>query len=192
MKGSGTIIMIRDLHEIQGKSVSQIAAELNLSRNMVRKFLRGDVSPDKRTGSKRGSKLDPCRQKIEALIQEGIYNSVVIFERLVEIGYDGKRSILKDYLKPLNSAAIVQHTYKACMGVMSLSNKHSAVRLERAAKLACQRSKSPTYRMVKDILIKEEDLAPAPILEEAERPPSGLRGHRRGAAYYGGGRHAES
>lgn len=92
----------------------------------------------------------------------------------------------------LNSAAIVQHTYKACMGVMSLSNKHSAVRLERAAKLACQRNKSPTYRMVKDILIKEEDLAPAPILEEAERPPSGLRGHRRGAAYYGGGRHAES
>ena len=86
MKGSGTIIMIRDLHEIQGKSISQIATELNLSRNTVRKFLRGEVSPDKRIGSKRGSKLDPFQPKIEAFIQEGIYNSVVIFDRLVEIG----------------------------------------------------------------------------------------------------------
>lgn len=106
MKGSGAIIMIRDLHEIQGKSISQIATELNLSRNTVRKFLRGEVSPDKRIGSKRGSKLDPFQPKIEALIQEGIYNSVVIFDRLVEIGYDGKLSILKDYLKPLRPATI--------------------------------------------------------------------------------------
>ena len=92
----------------------------------------------------------------------------------------------------LQSAAIVQHTYKACLGVMSLSRKHSAVRLERACRLALTRSKTPTYRMVKDILIQEEDLTTAPASADAERPLSGPRGHRRGSAYYGGGSHAKS
>ena len=35
MKGSDTIIMIRDLHEIQGKSISRIAAELIISEVII-------------------------------------------------------------------------------------------------------------------------------------------------------------
>jgi hypothetical protein len=35
MKGSDTIIMIRDLHEIQGKSISRIAAELIMSEVFI-------------------------------------------------------------------------------------------------------------------------------------------------------------
>ena len=92
----------------------------------------------------------------------------------------------------LQSAAIVQHTYKACLGVMSLARNHSASRLERACRLALKHSNSPTYRMVKDILTREEDLSVAPGSEDAVRSPSWPRGHRRGSAYYGGGSHAES
>lgn len=91
----------------------------------------------------------------------------------------------------LQSTPVVQQTYKACMGVMSLAQKHSAARLERAAKLALNRSKAPTYRMVKEILVKEEDLA-APAAAKPEPSPARPRGHRRGAAYFGGGSHAES
>ena len=78
------------------------------------------------------------------------------------------------------------------MGLMSLARKHTAARLEKACKLACQRSKTPTYRMVKDVLAKEEDLAATSSPTDPERPLSGPKGHQRGAAYYGGDRHAES
>jgi hypothetical protein len=92
----------------------------------------------------------------------------------------------------LDSSPIIQQTFKACLGVMSMAKKHSAVQLEKACKIACQRSKTPTYRMVKDILAKEEDLASVPLHTQADRPPSVMRGHQRGASYYGGGRHVES
>ena len=92
----------------------------------------------------------------------------------------------------LDSSPIVQQTFKACLGVMSMAKKHSAVRLERACRLACQRSRAPTYRMVKDILSKEEDLAAVPLPTLTESQPTVIRGHQRGASYFGGGRHVES
>lgn len=52
MKGSGTIIMVRNLHELQGENISAIAREAGICRNTVKKYLRGDVMPDKRIGTK--------------------------------------------------------------------------------------------------------------------------------------------
>lgn len=101
MKGSGTTIMVRELHEIQGKSISEIARELGMSRATVRKYLKEGQIPDKRLGGKRGSKLDSYKPYIQELMDCGIYNSVVILERLEEKGFTGKLSILKEYLQPL-------------------------------------------------------------------------------------------
>ncbi|PKK40393.1 Mobile element protein [Clostridiaceae bacterium JG1575] len=106
MKGSGTSIMARDLHEIQGKSISEIARTQNMSRNTVKKYLKEDVKQDKRVGSKRKSKLDSFKDLIQNLMDKGIYNSVVIFNRLLEKGFDGKISIIKDYLKPLRPPTV--------------------------------------------------------------------------------------
>lgn len=91
----------------------------------------------------------------------------------------------------LDSSPVIQQTYKACLGIMSLANKYSAARLKKACELACKRSKSPTYRMVKDILLKEEDMQRPSVLTKTDNRPSAPRGHQRGAAYFGGGRHAE-
>ena len=44
MKGSGTTIMLRELHEMQGKSISEIARELGMSRSTVRKCQRPEVA----------------------------------------------------------------------------------------------------------------------------------------------------
>lgn len=101
MKGSGTPIMVRELHEMQGKSISAIARELGMSRATVRKYLKEGRVPDKRIGSKRGSKLDPYKPYIQELMDGGIYNAVVILDRIIEKGYAGKISILKEYLQPL-------------------------------------------------------------------------------------------
>jgi transposase len=101
MKGSGTIIMVRNLHEMQGLSISAIARKEGISRNTVKKYLKEDVNPDRRIGTKRPSKLDPYKDMVKELMEKGIYNSVVVFERIAEKGYMGKISILKEYMQPL-------------------------------------------------------------------------------------------
>lgn len=108
MKGSGITIMVRELHEMQGKSISEIARELGMSRATVRKYLKQGHVPDKRIGSKRGSKLDPYKPFIQELMEMGIYNSVVILDRIQEKGFDGKLSILKEYLHPLRPVQVTE------------------------------------------------------------------------------------
>jgi transposase len=106
MKESGTAIMVRDQVKLQDKSISQVAREMNMSRNTVKKYLKEGEKEDRRKGTKRGSKLDAYKDDIEELMSLGIYNAVVIYERIVEKGFDGKITILKDYLKPLRPVTI--------------------------------------------------------------------------------------
>lgn len=101
MKESGTAIMVRDQVKLQDKSISQVAREMNMSRNTVKKYLKEGEQEDRRKGTKRGSKLDAYKDEIKELMSLGIYNAVVIYERIAEKGFDGKITILKDYLKPL-------------------------------------------------------------------------------------------
>lgn len=72
-----------------------------MSRATVRKYLKEGHVPDKRIGSKRGSKLDPYKPYIQELMDSGIYNAVVILDRIIEKGFTGKLSILKEYIQPL-------------------------------------------------------------------------------------------
>ena len=53
--------MIRNMSE-NGMSIKSIARELSLLGNSVRKYLR--LEPKNRQNRKRGSKLDPYREKI--------------------------------------------------------------------------------------------------------------------------------
>lgn len=112
MKGSGTTIMVRKMFEEQGKSISEIARELNMSRNTIRKYLREDPKPDKRIGTKRASKLDPYKERIHELMNQGIYNATVIYDRILAEGYTGKLSILKAYISPLRPPIAVKGEVK--------------------------------------------------------------------------------
>lgn len=51
-------------------------------------------------GRTRPSKLEPCKDAINSMMEQGILNCVVIFERLKEMGYTGGITIIKDYVKP--------------------------------------------------------------------------------------------
>lgn len=89
---------INNLHEQQGLSVSQIAREVSLNRATVTHWLAQDKwRPDK--PSNRPSKLAPFRGYIEYYLSEDPRVSAVsVHQRLMKLGFDGKLSIVRDYL----------------------------------------------------------------------------------------------
>ncbi|ABB14982.1 IS21-like element ISChy4 family transposase [Carboxydothermus hydrogenoformans] len=98
MLGSGSIIMLHEL-QARGKSIRAIARETGHSRNTVRKYLRAEGIPERKPRPKRGSKLDPYKDTIQELMNLGIFNCEVIYERIKEEGYTGGRTILRDYVR---------------------------------------------------------------------------------------------
>ncbi len=89
------------LHELRasGKSIRAIARETGLSRNTVRKYLRADGIPEHKARPKRPSKLDPFKPKLQEWMSEGIYNCVVLLERLRELGYEGGMTTPRVYVR---------------------------------------------------------------------------------------------
>lgn len=106
MKERGTFIMLQEMHLVQGKTVSEIARETGMSRNTVRKYLIQGEQPHRLKGRTRGSKLDPFKPYIQELLDQGVYNASVIFDRIVNRGFDGGITILKDYLVPLRPPSV--------------------------------------------------------------------------------------
>jgi transposase len=91
-------LMIKTLHQ-HGAYQKDIAAELGVHPKTVSRALkRGSAPTPKR--KKRGSKLDPYKPKIDKLLQEGVWNAVVILREIQEDGYDGGITILRDYIQP--------------------------------------------------------------------------------------------
>lgn len=86
----------------------------------------------------------------------------------------------------LDRAIIEQQAYRSCFGVLNLKEKYGAQRLERASGLILERTSSPTYQQLKNILEKEQnELTKTPKPIEAKRQPTN-RGFQRGANYFGG------
>ena len=104
MLRSQTVNTIHDLNT-QGKSVQEIAQELDISRTTVRKYLKHPEAVIPKPRPPRPSKLDPFKEQITKWVMEDhCTNCEVIFERLQKLGYTGRISILKEYVQPLRLA----------------------------------------------------------------------------------------
>lgn len=103
MLRSGQVNTIREL-VVQGKPVRAIARELGVSRNTVRRYARGVPMGGSRTA--RPSKLDPFKERIQQWVREDhLYNCETMLPRLQALGYRGRISILKDFVRPLRPPA---------------------------------------------------------------------------------------
>jgi len=84
----------------QGKSIREIARILDVSRNTVRRYLRGEGLP-RYTREARPSKLDPYKhyigERVKAAAPDWIPATVLLRE-MRALGYLGGYSILKDHL----------------------------------------------------------------------------------------------
>ena len=102
--------MIRDMKN-KGMSNREIAMDLSISRNTVSKLLRTTRLTDHRK-RKRGSKLDPYRDRIRELINQHDLSSVRILEEIRKIGYNGGYTILKEYCRELRKDRRIQALYR--------------------------------------------------------------------------------
>jgi transposase len=76
-----------------------IAAELGVHPKTVSRALKRDGPPVGKR-QQRGSKLDPYKEQIDQLLAEGVWNAMVILREIEARGYDGGRTILREYIAP--------------------------------------------------------------------------------------------
>jgi orotate phosphoribosyltransferase-like protein len=97
MKGVDTIAKVRREFHQRGRTMKEIARELHVSRNTVRKILRTDVTEfSYERGTQRKPKIDPWRDDLDRLLSSNIGKSrreqltlIRIFEELRGLGYSG-------------------------------------------------------------------------------------------------------
>jgi hypothetical protein len=82
----------------------------------------------------------------------------------------------------LASKRVEQQTYKSCMGLLKMAEKHSAERLETACLKALGYTASPSYKIIKNILMTGGNKS-EPGKTNATTNKHGIT---RGAGYYGG------
>jgi len=91
--------MIRDLKS-RGLSIKQISNEVCVDRKTVSKWLSIKAIPTYKRNKKQNSKLDPYKNYILHRMNEGCVNSMVLFDEIVAKDYEGKHTILREFMKP--------------------------------------------------------------------------------------------
>lgn len=97
MLRSESVTMIRE-KALEGKTAYQISKELSISKNTAKKYISLG-STEKPKYPERGSKLDPYKADLDQLMDEGIFNCVVLLERIQDKGYTGKITLVRDYVQ---------------------------------------------------------------------------------------------
>jgi len=108
MVGAEAALEIRVLHR-HGKGVREIARELGLSRNTVRRYVRDGEAVRYKPRAKRATKLDPFKayvaRRLASAAPEVIPASVLLGE-LRERGYAGGYTMLKVFVASLRPVAV--------------------------------------------------------------------------------------
>lgn len=103
--------MIRELKQ-KGWTISAIARETGFDRKTIRKYLEAETTPQSKKRIKRGSKLDPYKAYLLERIKEGTTNCAVLMEEIRAKGYEGKSTILRDFVQPYREAPKKQATVR--------------------------------------------------------------------------------
>ena len=103
--------MIRELKQ-KGWTISAIARETGFDRKTVRKHLNADTIPVSKKRTPRESKLDPYKSYLLERINEGTTNCVVLIEEICAMGYEGKSTILREFVQPYREAPKKQATVR--------------------------------------------------------------------------------
>lgn len=93
-----TWCQIRDHRGRQQLTVTQTAQALGLDPRTVAYWSDAEYRPRAHTAARRASKLDPFKGQIVRWLDSHPYSAQQILQRLRELGFDGRRSIVQDYV----------------------------------------------------------------------------------------------
>jgi transposase len=99
MVKSEEFFVIRDLKS-KGMNITRIAQELDLDRKTVSKWLKSDHLPAYRKKAPCKSKLDDYKNYIIERMNEGCVNAMILIDEIKVMGYQGRMTILRDFMKP--------------------------------------------------------------------------------------------
>jgi transposase len=103
---------IRRMREVDGVSIREIAKRTGHDRNTVRRALRRDGAP-RYQRPPRPSKLDPFKDEIHRLLGEDPrLPGKRVRELLAELGFEGGKTILDDYLREVRPLFEPRRTYQ--------------------------------------------------------------------------------
>src|SRR5665647_2049993 len=91
-------LLIRDLYS-QGFSISKIARQTGYARETVRKYLNKKTAPEPQKRPGRKSKLDLYKPYILEKLNEGPYTASRLYREIKEMGFDGGKTIVKDFVR---------------------------------------------------------------------------------------------
>jgi len=103
--------VIRDLHH-QGLNISQISRKTGYHRNTVRKYLTAQTMPVPAPRRVRPSKLDPFKEYIQQRIRDYPLSAARIYREIQERGFDGKYTIVKDYIRKIRPPTSVPAVFR--------------------------------------------------------------------------------
>lgn len=83
----------------KGLSYTEIARKHNIDPRTAKRYAQSPSRPEYALTDPKPSKLDAYKQQIDLWLEEAPYSAVRILEKLVEQGFDGKYSIVKEYAR---------------------------------------------------------------------------------------------
>jgi hypothetical protein len=104
---------LRREHFVRGVSIKELARRTGLSRNTIRSALRATERP-KYERAATGSKLDPFKDEIHRLpAQEPAMPGQRIRELIGQLGFDGGKTIVDDYLREVRPLFARPRTFQS-------------------------------------------------------------------------------
>ena len=107
----GEFIMIKELYK-KGWSITAISSETGFDPKTIRKYINSDELPSKKKTNRKVSKLDPYKDYVMKRIKEGTTNCTVLLEEILSMGYEGKLTILRDFVRPYRTRPKKQATIR--------------------------------------------------------------------------------
>lgn len=107
----GEFMMIKELHK-KGWSITAISSETGFDPKTIRKYIHSDGLPSKKKTLKKESKLEPYKEYLLKRMKEGTTNCTVLLEEIQSMGYEGKLTILRDFVRPFRTRPKKQATIR--------------------------------------------------------------------------------
>jgi transposase len=89
---------IRNDHT-KGLSYTEIGRKYNLDPRTAKKYALSETRPVYHLTEPKPSKLDEYKQQVDLWLEEAPYSAVRVLEKLQEQGFEGKYSIVKEYVR---------------------------------------------------------------------------------------------